>query len=183
MLQYRPTEGTVPDRLYYSPARDLANCGVGIITAAMTFLEEDINAGKFTFSDFTIEDLEAAVEKLGKAVSNILEKTDQEALLESGFLDCDPAIINTVLSYIGKALIYSTYIAIKDVHCLGDKPPLAVEDFINQINEYHKQIVTRTIMRKTSRAFRKVKDLCLRVINAVRESLDSLTDMILNKGP
>lgn len=163
MLQYRPTDDNKVSRDFYSPARDVAYCGINIIRAGLENLDNLIasdNAKELVMYNITTEELDDAASKLAIALNNIDKMDSKTALKNSGFSDVRLSVQNVILANIGLALIDATFYAVKDVSTPENGPPPSIkearEELLNYINNQQSQTI-RKISFNINKAAIKVK--------------------------
>lgn len=137
-LQFRPMEGTVPSRLFYSPARDLANCGYSLIHTALQNLQQALDNGKYKelTQQYGIEteDIHNVIRVLGQAYDKAMQNQTDAAYKETGLLTLPTIPAAIVFAELGFVLFDACVAAVKDAHLTDESiPPLQIEQFLEQL--------------------------------------------------
>ncbi|MEM3062307.1 MAG: hypothetical protein QW303_01990 [Nitrososphaerota archaeon] len=140
MLQYRPVDGVVPDKKFYSPERDLVNCGVHILYRAMQRLEDAIRDEKYSeLVKETKEELDTyfqtCAEKTGQALNKLVEKNFSDACKLCTFEKIPLHLRTVFLAEIGDAFLDALFVAFKDVTTESSSIPMSEDELVKMLKE------------------------------------------------
>jgi len=134
MLQF--IEKDAPIRLYYSPGRDLAHCGLLYVGVALKELLYQLDNGKSDFLASVMEQLGVTDDQLrdgiDKFVKSIHEEvtSGQEALLPTNSFGPVPDFVKAIIYfYIAPIFIGTSIKGYKDVTTLDSVREYSVEQF------------------------------------------------------
>ncbi|MEM3061941.1 MAG: hypothetical protein QW303_00145 [Nitrososphaerota archaeon] len=146
MLQLRPISGTVPSRLFYSPARDLAHCGDALMMISMRTLDDAL-AKNEAVKEFLIHnnikesELMDGIDKLGLLYKKLhLGEQFNSALHTSGFVNVAFPIKSLILMFVGDTLLRAIATAVKDVSTPETVPPVTVDQLMSEIEKVRNAI-------------------------------------------
>ena len=152
MLQVRRKEARAGGRdPFYCPERDLAYCGPSIASGAMHSLEEKWWEPWFkqflADNDISYDDMlecEAPL-KLATAFNSVINQKDPPtALAESGFSDLPPAMQVAFYTRLGQVFLAGVWTAVKDVNRPDSDPPVAFEEFMDDMNTAYKEFLAKS---------------------------------------
>lgn len=134
MLQF--IEKDSPVRLYYSPGRDLAHCGLPYIGVALNEITYQLNNGKTPFLASVMETLGITDEQLREGMDKFVEalKADvcsgeEELLSDTPFSSVPDFVKAVIYFYIAPVFIGTSIKAYKDVTTLDAVREYSVEKF------------------------------------------------------
>jgi len=127
---------------YYSPERDFAHVGPYLLRGAMLAMDEEswepwlqeFNAA----NDITVETImeSKAPIILAQAMNLIIKSaTPPAAMEEVGFDKLSPAMQMLFYSRLGQVLLAAIWAGVKDVSRPDSDPPIAIEEFLDDVNE------------------------------------------------
>lgn len=171
MLQYRPTTAD-PNRLWYNPARDLANVGINIINGGVQRLDcliEQTEVKKLLIGNGISEEIvESAFNSFIKALESIKETKNWNEAMAAAEFGNQPLLARLlILSAIGDAFIDATIICVKDLTESEIAFPLTIEEMKLKLKEAIEKYKTKTFSQK-------IKDM-LQHVGKVIAKIDKLS--------
>jgi hypothetical protein len=142
LFQIRRKDGSGTRQPYYSPNRDLAHIGAGLVKGAMISLEEKhwepwlvdyMRESGVTYQDLI--DTKAPL-IFAKALNRIMQlESPADALEAEGFTELPPAIQLLFHARLGQVTLCAIFSAVKDVGEEDSAPPLTIQHLFDDVNE------------------------------------------------
>lgn len=171
MLQYRPLEGELATRGYYSPHRDLAYCGIGLLQSGLLLLDRKLASSSpelkefMRLNDLTEADTDEVARRLADMFNLITSKYSLEESWEKSKLDKTPIAARAlVFTYLGESLICAIYQCMRDQLLPETDPP-------SEIKEFNKLIIDFTLSQRHKTLWDRVWSRCLLLWKVVKTKL------------
>jgi hypothetical protein len=141
VLQLRKKEHVnIRDR-FYSPERDIAHIGPGVMKLAMALIGDDRREpwlDEFMeANNVSLDDLGVAAEKLARACNRIMSRQSPKTALDDVgfFTDLPTPVIMIIFAKLGQSFFGAIWAGIKDVNTADSEPPADIQDLIEMAHE------------------------------------------------